>query len=333
MSLFPDHRAAARRGGDDVFAASFATSYTGVIAFLAVAAEGSFAKAGERLGIGRSAVSRNVQKLEAQLDARLLLRTTRCTQLTREGQLFYEHCRPGIEQIAQALDEMRELRSGPPRGALRIRAASGFGRRVVAPLLRGFRERYPEIALDLLLHDGPPDFAAGRIDVAFRDGILEDSQLIARRLMPMRLLVCASPAYASRHGLPRELVELTAHRCIGLRGAAGSVEAWTFRVEGGVRRVVPEARHGFNDPELAMQAALDGEGLAQLPAYLACEALREGRLLACLGAFADEDRGHYLCYPSRKHLPTRIRVFVDYMSEATRALDFDCAPGLLSLSA
>ncbi|WP_175811068.1 LysR family transcriptional regulator, partial [Burkholderia anthina] len=224
-----------------------------------VAAEGSFAKAGERLGIGRSAVSRNVQKLEAQLDARLLLRTTRCTQLTREGQLFYEHCRPGIEQIAQALDEMREL------------------------------------------HSGPPDFAAGRIDVAFRDGILEDSQLIARRLMPMRLLVCASPAYASRHGLPRELVELTAHRCIGLRGAAGSVEAWTFRVEGGVRRVVPEARHGFNDPELAMQAALDGEGLAQLPAYLACEALREGRLLACLGAFADEDRGHYLCYPSRKH--------------------------------
>ncbi|WP_425128067.1 sigma-70 family RNA polymerase sigma factor [Burkholderia gladioli] len=271
------------------------------------------------------------------LSVAFLMLLERLTPEARAAFLLREVFDAGYDEVASAIGKSEAAcRQLVSRARTQLREARP--RFAVSParhrqLLRGFRERYPEIALDLLLHDGPPDFAAGRIDVAFRDGILEDSQLIARRLMPMRLLVCASPAYASRHGLPRGLVELTAHRCIGLRGAAGSVEAWTFRVEGGVRRVVPEARHGFNDPELAMQAALDGEGLAQLPAYLACEALREGRLLACLGAFADEDRGHYLCYPSRKHLPTRIRVFVDYMSEATRALDFDCAPGLLSLSA
>ncbi len=101
-------------GADDPFASCFATSYACVVSFLAVANEGSFARAGDRLGIGRSAVSRNVQKLEAQLDARLFQRTTRSTSLTREGELFYANCQPGMERIVQALEDMRELRSGPP---------------------------------------------------------------------------------------------------------------------------------------------------------------------------------------------------------------------------
>src|ERR1700754_4361478 len=117
-------------GADDPFANSFATSYAGVVSFLAVADEGSFARAGDRLGIGRSAVSRNVQKLEAQLDARLFLRTTRNTSLTREGELFYENCQPGVQRIMQALEDMRELRNGPPRGQLRICSTPGFGRRI-----------------------------------------------------------------------------------------------------------------------------------------------------------------------------------------------------------
>jgi LysR family transcriptional regulator for bpeEF and oprC len=121
----------------DLLAASFATSYAGVVAFLTVAAEGSFAKAGDRLGIGRSAVSRSVQKLETQLGVRLFLRTTRSTSLTREGELFYANCHPGMARIEKALEEMRDLREGPPRGPLRVCATVGFGRKVVAPLLAG----------------------------------------------------------------------------------------------------------------------------------------------------------------------------------------------------
>ena len=309
---------------DDSLASSFATSYAGVVAFLAVASEGSFAKAGDRLGIGRSAVSRNVQKLEAQLDARLFLRTTRSTSLTREGELFYEHCHPGVERIVQALEEMRELRNGPPRGRLRICSTTCFGRAIVAPLLRGFHEAYPDISLELVLDDHPVNFTMDRIDVAFRDGRMEDSQIVARQLIPMQMLVCASPDYAREHGLPRNVAELGAHRCINLRTASGRIAEWQFKVDGRPCKVMPGAYHTFNCPELVLQAVRAGQGLAQLAAFQVCDALRDGRLVTCLAQDAPDDSGHYLCYLSRKHLPARIRVFVDYMTEQIRALNLDC---------
>jgi LysR family transcriptional regulator, regulator for bpeEF and oprC len=312
-------------GTDDPLASSFATSYAGVVSFLAVANEGSFARAGDRLGIGRSSVSRNVQKLEAQLDARLFQRTTRSTSLTREGELFYENCQPGLARIAQALEDMRELRNGPPRGHLRIASTPGFGRKVVAPLLRGFHSRYPDISLELLLNDRPADFTSDRVDVSFRDGRMEDSGIVARRLIPMRMIVCAAPAYARVYGLPRHVAELGVHRCINLRTATGRVTEWEFKVDGLAQRCQPVALHTFNDPDLALEAVLDGLGLAQLPAYQVCELLRDERLVSCLGQHAPDDGGHYLCYLSRKLLPARIRVFVDYMTEHTRLLDLECA--------
>ncbi|VXC78845.1 LysR family transcriptional regulator [Burkholderia sp. 8Y] len=318
-----------RSGGDDSLASSFVTSYAGVVAFLAVANEGSFARASDRLGIGRSSVSRNVQKLEAQLNARLFLRTTRSTSLTREGELFYQNCHPGVERIVQALEDMRELRNGPPRGHLRICSTTSFGRAIVAPLMRGFNDAFPEITVELLLSDHAANFTVDRIDVSFRDGRVEDSQVIAKQLIPMRLLVCASPEYARTHGLPRDLSELTAHRCINLRTASGRIADWEFSVNGGTQKLVPAGRHTFNCADLALQAVHAGQGLAQLPSYQVCEALRAGRLVACLTQFALNDRGHYLCYLTRKHLPSRIRVFVDYMTEQVRALDLHCLDGAL----
>ncbi|WP_341316352.1 LysR substrate-binding domain-containing protein [Paraburkholderia sp. IMGN_8] len=330
MPAYPSRRPVA--GTDDPFASSFATSYAGVVSFLAVANEGSFARAGDRLGIGRSSVSRNVQKLEAQLDARLFLRTTRSTSLTREGELFYENCQPGIERIAQALEDMRELRNGPARGHLRIGSTPGFGRKIVAPLLRGFHTQYPEIALELLLNDRPADFAADRIDVSFRDGRMEDSGIVARQLIPMQMLVCASPAYARIHGLPRHVDELAGHRCINVRTASGRVREWEFKVDGLAQRRQPVALHTFNDADLILQAVLDGLGIAQLPAYQVCDLLGKGELISCLGQHAADDGGHYLCYLSRKHLPARIRVFIDYMTEHTRALDLQCVTTMTTLS-
>jgi DNA-binding transcriptional LysR family regulator len=311
-------------GVDDPFASSFATSYAGVVSFLAVADEGSFARAGDRLGIGRSSVSRNVQKLEAQLDTRLFLRTTRSTSLTREGELFYENCRPGVERIVQALDEMRELRNGPPRGQLRICSTPGFGRKIVAPLLHGFHAQYPGITFELLLNDRVSDFSGERIDVSFRDGRMEDSEIVARQLIPMQMLVCASRDYARTHGLPSDVDELAGHSCINFRTASGRVKEWEFKVGGIAQRRLPIARHTFNDADLMLQSVLDGQGIAQLPAYQVCDLLREGRLVSCLAQYAPDDGGHYICYLSRKHLPARIRVFVDYMIEHTRRLDLDC---------
>ena len=260
----------------DTLAASFATSYAGVLAFIAVVNEGSFAKAGDRLGIGRSAVSRSVQRLEAQLDARLFNRTTRNTTLTGEGELFFARCQPGVTHIAQAFENMRDLRQGTPRGLLRVSSAATFGRKVVAPLLAGFHAAYPDVAIELLLDDAPPDFVADRIDVSFRNGRLEDSQVVAKLLAPMRLVMCASPDYARQHGLPGTLEELSNHRAVQLRLPSGRIAEWQFDDAGQARKIAVPGRAIFNDDELVLQAVLDGEGIAQLAKYQICSQVRAG---------------------------------------------------------
>lgn len=310
--------------GGDALASSFATTYAGVVAFIAVVHEGSFAKAAERLGIGRSAVSRSVQKLETQLDTRLFLRTTRSTSLTSEGELFYENCRPGVQRIIQSVEEMRELRSGTPRGQLRISATVGFGRKVVAPLLHGFQEKYPDIALDLLLDDSPTDFITDRVDISFRNGRMDDSQVVAKQLIPMQMLVCASPQYARDHGLPQTMSDLAHHRCINFRLASGRVYEWEFKVAGVMQKLLPKSTQSYNDADLVLQAVLNGQGLAQMAGYQICDHLRTGQLIACLPNHSPDDRGHYICYLCRHHLPTRIRVFIDYMTEQIRAMDLHC---------
>ncbi|HET6783383.1 MAG TPA: LysR family transcriptional regulator [Pseudoxanthomonas sp.] len=307
----------------DPLTSSLSASYAGVVAFIAVANEGSFSRAADRLGLGRSAVSRSVQKLEGQLGARLFLRTTRSTTITREGELFYENCRPGVERILQAMEEMRDLREGPPQGQLKISAPHGFGRKVVAPLLAEFRAHFPAVALELLLEERAVDLATDRVDVAFRDGRLEDSQVIAKQLIPMRMHVCASPDYARRHGLPESADDLAAHACINQRSANGRLQSWDFKIDGHTCSITPNADIVVNDPSLAMQAALDGQGLAQLAAYQICDALRAGTLVECLAHIVPDDRGHYLCYLSRQQLPKRIRVFIDFMTTRIRALDLD----------
>ena len=310
----------------DALATSFTTSYAGVVAFMAVVAEGSFAKAADRLGVGRSAISRSVQKLEEQLDARLFSRTTRSTTLTIEGERFYANCHPGVEHIVHALEDMREMRAGPPSGQLRICSTVGFGRKVVAPLLQGFHAAYPHIALELVLNDTFSDFTSDRVDVSFRNGRMEDSQVIAKQLIPMQMVLCASPDYAKAHGLPRSVQEIANHSCINFRLASGRACEWEFKVAGVMQKMVPRATSSFNDEELVLDAVLQGQGLAQLAAYQVSELLRQGRLVACLAQYAPDDRGHYICYLSRQHLPQRIRVFIDHMAAATRALDLDCSP-------
>jgi DNA-binding transcriptional LysR family regulator len=308
----------------DALACSFATSYAGVVAFVAVVTEGSFARAADRLGIGRSAVSRSVQKLEDQLNVRLFLRTTRCTTLTREGDLFYTNCHTGVDRIVQALEEMRDLREGPPRGHLCISSGVGFGRKVVAPLLGEFRDAYPEVSIDLLLDDKPCDFISDHVDIAFRNGRMEDAQIIAKQVIPMQMLVCASPAYRDAHGLPGTIDDLVRHECINYRFSSGRVCEWEFKVDGLARKFLPQAKLSYNDPDLVLQAVLDGHGIAQMAGYLICDALRSGALVACLVPHAPEDRGHYICYLSRQHLPSRMRVFIDFMTARIRAADLQC---------
>ncbi|OLL28623.1 hypothetical protein BTH42_26880 [Burkholderia sp. SRS-W-2-2016] len=215
---------------------------------------------------------------------------------------------------------MRDLHSEPPRGRLRVLSTHGFGLKIVAPLLNDFHARYPEIAFELLLSADPVDFSKDHIDLWFREGSVEDRQIEARWLMPRQLVVCASPAYARTYGLPQHVDDLARHRCINFRNASGSIQPWSFKVDGLAQRRQLVARHTFNDASLITQAVIDGVGIAQLPVYHVCGLLAERTLLRCLAQYAPEDGGHYLCYPKRTSVPARVRVFIEYMTARMHAL-------------
>lgn len=310
-------------------------SFAGVLAFMAVAAESSFMKAGHRLGLSRSAISRSVQRLEAQLHTRLFQRSTRSVSLTAEGELFYASCRPGVEQIAHALQQMNELRDGPARGQLRVCSTIGFGRRIVGPLLADFYRLHPEVEVELILDDRMTDFTADRIDISFRNGRLEDSSIVARQLAPMRMLVCASPGYAARHGPPQSIEDLQRHSCIQFRLGSGRLYEWEFseNVAGHenhavhrLRKFMPEGSRIYGDPELVMGAVRDGLGIAQVAGYQAADDLRSGRLVSCLDAYSPQGRAHYICYPSRQHLPVRMRLFIDFYAERIARMNLGALP-------
>jgi DNA-binding transcriptional LysR family regulator len=313
-----------RNNQNDSLASSFAKSYAGVIAFIAVANEGSFAKAGDRLGIGRSAISRSIQKLEAQLNTRLFVRTTRNTTFTNEGELFYKNCNTGVEKIVQAMEDMRELRDGPPRGQLRISSTIDFGRKIISPLLYGFSEKYPDISIELNLSEGLVDFTTDRIDVAFRNGCMEDSQVVAKKIIPMQRIVTASPEYFQKNGKPLELEDLFKHHCINYRLNTGRIDEWEFKVSGIPQKILPRSSITFNDADVVLQAVLGGKGIAQMSGYQVCDYLRSGLLVSCLDNYSPDDQGHYLCYLNRQHLPARIRVFIDYITAHIRSIDMEC---------
>jgi DNA-binding transcriptional LysR family regulator len=312
----------------DTLSAGFTTNYTAVMIFIAVANEASFAKAGDRLCIGRSSVSRNIRKLEQQLGTRLFSRTTRSVGLTTEGELFYESCKPGIDRILDSIELMRDRRAGPPRGLLRVKSTVGFGRKVIAPLLTRFRRMYPDVSIDLMLHDGAVDFTSDGIDVAFRNGRVSDSQIIARRIIPMHMILCASPAYALEHGLPKAVDELSRHRAINFRFSSGRIFEWEFKVDGQLIKYAPAAHLTVNDAALVLDAVLDGQGIAQMAGYQACDHIATGKLVPCLQQYAPDDRSHFLCYLNKQHMPSRMRLFIDFMLDEIRMLNLQCVDAI-----
>lgn len=300
--------------------------YHSVLSFLAVVREGSFAKAALHLGLSRSGVSRSIQRLEQMLGTRLLVRTTRNVAMTPEGELFHELCKPGVDRISDAVVQLRDLQRDPPTGRLRISSTVGFGRAVVAPLLIEFCQLYPTIELDFVLDDRVTDFAKDGFDVAVRNGRLEDSEIIARKLASMQMVVCGSPDYFAQHPAPRSIDELAAHRCVNFRFAGGGLFEWEFDVEGVRRTFLPPNGLTFNDPELVRDAVIAGAGIAQMAGYQVVEGIRSGALQVCLPDLLVQDRGHYLCYASRRHVPPRISVFVDFLLQRFGQIDLSVVP-------
>jgi DNA-binding transcriptional LysR family regulator len=293
-------------------------------AFVRAAEAGSFGAAARALGLSVPAISKSVKSLEEGLGVRLFHRTTRGLTLTEEGQSYLERVRPLLDELQSAASDVRDAR-GSVTGTLRISAPTGFGRHCIVPLLPEFLREHPGIQIDLQLDDSFADLVAGRFDVAIRNGRLSDSNIVAREIAPMRLVVCGSPAYLAEHGTPRSLEDLAQHNCINYRLASSSrVFHWDFEKDG--QRISWPVNGNLiaNLPEITCFAALQGLGLAQLGSYQCAGPIHDGRLTPVLADHICTLRGHWLCYLERKHLPQRVRAFAEFVCrEVPRRWQFE----------
>ncbi|RAP63026.1 LysR family transcriptional regulator [Achromobacter sp. HZ01] len=291
-------------------------NFAGIIAFMKVATHGGFNAAARELGISAPAVSRSVARLESRLNVRLLDRSTHHVSLTPEGLQFFEECLPSVDHLTRAVENMKDA-GDVPAGLLRVSATVGFGRKCVAPLLPAFCQRYPRIRLEFDLDDRHTNFAGDQVDVAIRNGRIQEADIVAKKIAPMRLIVCAAPGYLEQAGAPAAIDDLKSHRIIAFRlKDSGKPHEWEFKVDGKLVKLALPGHQVFNDPELVAQAALAGNGLAQLANYQADSHIASGRLIPLLADLVADGRGHYACYRNRRQMPLRIRLFIDYLQTA-----------------
>lgn len=282
--------------------------------FVRVVESGGISAAAERFGMAKSAVSRRLQELENRLGVQLLQRTTRRINLTEDGRSFYHHCQRILDELEEA---ERSLSSEQQRvhGQLRVAAPLSLTVRHLSPVFTDFLQLYPEVNLELDLQDRQINIIEERVDLTIRVGQLDDSSMVARRLAPVETLLCASPEYLQRHGTPEAPEDLREHDGLSY-GNLSDQRQWTvLDREGVTHTVVPQTRMRANNGDVLLEAALAGLGLAVMPSFICNRELSEGRLVALLPDYHTEPSAAYALYPSRRLLPLRVRVFIDYLAQ------------------
>jgi DNA-binding transcriptional LysR family regulator len=287
---------------------------SGIVAFVHTAEASSFVGASQRLGLSASAVGKSVARLEQHLGVRLLQRSTRRVSLTEDGEPFYERCRQILDALSEAESMMLQA-NATPRGRLRVSLPT-IGYRFLLPILPEFAERYPQIDLELDFNDRLVDVIEGGFDAAIRSGELPDSQLMARRLGPFRFVLCASPAYLQRRGVPLVPADLAQHACLRFRfPTSGKLQAWALRgLPDDAAAQFPSALT-CNNMEALRAAAELGLGIAYMPDFLAREAIRAGTLRSVLAGHLAHAGQFSVVWPSNRQLSPKLRALVDFLSE------------------
>ena len=280
--------------------------------FVAVVAKGSLTAAAASEGVAPAVLGRRIDALEERLGVKLLLRTTRRITLTHEGSAFLEDCQRILADIGSA--EASVSAGGvKASGYLRITAPAGFGRRHVAPLMPGFLARHPDVSLSLNLSDRVVDIAGEGVDIAVRVGDMPDSSLVSVRLADNRRLCVAAPAYLKRAGVPQHPGELGRHECLTLSSDASQTRGWAFSQDGQVSHLRPSGRLDCSDGQVLHTWCLQGQGLAWRSTWEVEADIASGALVSVLDAFAAPPNGIYAVVPQRKHLPLRVRLWIDYL--------------------
>jgi DNA-binding transcriptional LysR family regulator len=287
---------------------------TGLEVFAKVAAAGSLSAAARALGMSQTMVTKHIAALEARLGAKLFHRTTRRLSITEAGRSYLESSERILAEI-EAADAAVAADRVEPRGMLRINAPVSFGTRQIAPLLAEFAARYPRTTVELGLNDRLVDLAEEGWDLAIRIGNLSNSSLIARRIAPCRIVVCAAPSYLEARGIPRTVSSLAAHNCLGYTLSLRTpVDRWVFGARGEVGvRVSGNLRANNGDALLA--AALAGQGIIHQPSFIVADDLGAGRLVALtLDQPNVELGGIYAVYLPDRHPPAKVRAFIDFIA-------------------
>jgi DNA-binding transcriptional LysR family regulator len=287
----------------------YANRWEGMDEFVAVAECGQFTAAAERLSVSSSHISRQIARLEERLQTKLLYRSTRRVALTEAGQTFLHHCQRLQDGREEALRAVGDLTS-EPKGLLRMTCAVAYGERFIAPLVTRFMDEYPQLRVDVELTNDTLDLVHEGMDLAIRLGRLQESRLVATRLAPRRMYLCASPSYVQRYGRPHSVSELSHHNCL-----IGSSDTWLLQQNG---KEFSQRIHGnwrCNSGQAVLDAALHGTGLCQLPDYYVQGHLKSGALISLLEAHQPPNTAVWGLYPQQRHLSPKVRKLVDYLKE------------------
>lgn len=281
--------------------------------FVAVVERNGFSAAAEALGISTAAVTRHIAALENRLSTRLLHRTTRRVSPTSAGTGYYQRC---VQLLAEfdALEASIGDQALQPSGHLRINAPVSYGIARLAPLLAGYRARYPQVHLDLALSDRLVDMVEEGFDLAIRITRTPSPSLIARKLADTTIILCASPAYLAAHGTPQRAEQLSDHECLAYSYWA-SGDSWPLQGPDGAISVAVSGGLRANNGDVLREAAIAGLGIIAQPDFIVADALADGRLQRILPDYGLASIGVYAMYASRSHLAPKVRSFIDYLLE------------------
>jgi DNA-binding transcriptional LysR family regulator len=283
--------------------------------FVAVVESGSFVRAAEQLNASTAAVSRRIAALERALGSQLINRTTRRVDITEAGRRFYEDVLNIIELLGEAEERVRLVREAAT-GSIRVAAPLSFGIDRVAPLLPAFMRRHPDLKVQVLLEDRYTDLHGEAIDVAVRiGGPLQDSSLVATRIGSISRIFCVAPSYVTEHGEPTSPEELKQHRCLHY-SLLSMRDEWGFLFKDAGQAVDIRTSLSANNAEVLKECAIQGMGIVLLPRFIVEDAISDGRLRQVMSSHTPPASFLYAVRPSRRFVPARVRVFVDFLRES-----------------
>jgi DNA-binding transcriptional LysR family regulator len=288
--------------------------------FVEVVSKGSLSAAARAEGIAPAMIGRRLDALEARLGVKLLQRTTRKLALTNEGAAFLEDCQRILAELEDAESAVAE-RSARASGHLMISAPAGFGRQHVAPLLPSFLAEHRDVQCTLNLNDRVVDLIGEGVDVAIRIASLSDSNLVSVKLADNERVLVAAPAYLKRYGEPKTLADLAKHNCLAI-SSEGSQRGWTFRDAGKIVTLKVTGNMGCNDGQVLHDWALAGKGLAWRSMWEVGSEIESGQLQTVLDQYSAPGNDIYAVFAQRRHLPLRIRAFVDFLRHTYAQPDY-----------